>query len=292
MLKLQAKGVTIWADEHHWTVHCVRSSEWSTFHLHLSEADNIYKNPPPNVISSIFFAIFISLWGSTHDSSDCWSAHRSSAARDSFKRVHDWCKAAWRRPDGPPKQKSWLRRWPDRLVDHEPIIKPIIKGSFYIVQYPVCWTAQSALHFLPSLWQTCSFRHQLGFSGKHFSCVSVIMLWLIAGEFNSYLKLSNPTLHGIYQGITFEKARRATNRSLKMTIWSLGSDLCYEGKISTRGRHYNTIRQGACFFSNRSVKQREDILTNKLAANTHVIVRKTQIPQCAWNSIRWWAIMF
>ena len=56
----------------------------------------------------------------------------------------------------------------------------------------------------------------------------------------------------------------------------------------------------ACFFSNRSVKQREDILTNKLAANTHVIARQTQIAQCAavnnwgdtWNIIRWWAIMF
>ena len=35
------------------------------------------------------------------------------------------------------------------------------------------------------------------------------------------------------------------------------------------------------FFSNRSVKQRQDILTNKLAANTHVIARKTQIAQCA-----------
>ena len=34
-------------------------------------------------------------------------------------------------------------------------------------------------------------------------------------------------------------------------------------------------------FSNRSVKQREDTLTNKLAANTHVITRKTQIAQCA-----------
>ena len=32
-----------------------------------------------------FFAIFISLWGSTHDSVDYWSAHRSPAARDSFK---------------------------------------------------------------------------------------------------------------------------------------------------------------------------------------------------------------
>ena len=42
------------------------------------------------------------------------------------------------------------------------------KDSFYIAQYPVRWTAQSALHFcLP--WQTCSFRHQLGLSGKHSS---------------------------------------------------------------------------------------------------------------------------
>ena len=49
------------------------------------------------------------------------------------------------------------------------------------------------------------------------------------------------------QGITFEKVRRATNRSLKMTIWSLGSDLCYEENISARGRHCNTIHQGAPF---------------------------------------------
>ncbi len=53
-----------------------------------------------------FFAIFISLWGSTHDSADCWSAHISSAARDSFKRVHDWCKARWRRPGAPPPNKN------------------------------------------------------------------------------------------------------------------------------------------------------------------------------------------
>ena len=26
-----------------------------------------------------------------------------------------------------------------------------VKGSFYIAQYPVRWTAQSALHFLPPL---------------------------------------------------------------------------------------------------------------------------------------------
>ena len=45
------------------------------YHTNVSEADNIYKNLPPNVMSFhlYFFAIFISLWGSTHDSADCWT---------------------------------------------------------------------------------------------------------------------------------------------------------------------------------------------------------------------------
>ena len=40
-----------------------------------------------------------------------------------------------------------------------------VKVCFYVAQHPVRWTAQNALHFTP--WQTCSFRHQLGFSVKH-----------------------------------------------------------------------------------------------------------------------------
>ena len=100
----------MWADEpiEQFIVYVHRNEAHFTYiyvyHTNVSEADNIYKNPPPNVISPIFFAIFISLWGSTHDSADCWSAHRSSAARDSFKRVHDWCKAGWRRPGAPPNK--------------------------------------------------------------------------------------------------------------------------------------------------------------------------------------------
>ena len=51
----------------------------------------------------------------------------------------------------------------------------------------------------------------------------------------------------------------------------------------------NSVMPAACFFPNRSVKQRGDILTNKLAANTHVIARKTQIAQCVainnWGDI-------
>ena len=38
---------------------------------------------------------------------------------------------------------------------------------------------------------------------------------------------------------------------------------------------------GRMFFFNRSTLQRDDILTNQLAANTHVIARETQIFQCA-----------
>ena len=59
------------------------------YHTHVFEADNMYKNPPPSVISPILFAIFIFALGlhRPHDSVDCWSAHRSPAARNSFKRV-------------------------------------------------------------------------------------------------------------------------------------------------------------------------------------------------------------
>ena len=38
---------------------------------------------------------------------------------------------------------------------------------FYAAWLPVRWTAQSDLLFTP--WQTCSFRHQLAFSGTHSS---------------------------------------------------------------------------------------------------------------------------
>ena len=46
-----------------------------------------------------------------------------------------------------------------------------VKVCFYIAQYPVCWSAQNALHFTP--WQTCSFGHQLDFSQQsaHILCI-------------------------------------------------------------------------------------------------------------------------
>ena len=68
----------------------------------------------------------------------------------------------------------------------------------------------------------------------------------------------------VSQGITFEKTRRATNHSLKMTIWSLGSDLCYEEKISARGRHCNTIRQGVPFHQCLSGRRHFNTTTRSL----------------------------
>ena len=53
-----------------------------------------------------------------------------------------------------------------------PVALDIVKKvCFYIAHYPVRWTAQSTLHFTP--WQTCSFLHQLRFSGKHSSQAAI-----------------------------------------------------------------------------------------------------------------------
>ena len=56
-----------------------------------------------------FFAIFISLWGSTHDSADCRSAHRPKLPAA----ASNMCTADVRLGGNgrvAPKQKSWLRR--------------------------------------------------------------------------------------------------------------------------------------------------------------------------------------
>ena len=42
------------------------------------------------------------------------------------------------------------------------------KGTIILVSR---WTTQSALHFTP--WQTCSFRHEFGCSGKHSSNAAI-----------------------------------------------------------------------------------------------------------------------
>ena len=74
-------------------------------------------------------------------------------------------------------------------ISHEPTLPPaylpvptslhpcghIFTGKsmfLYIAQCPVRWTAQSTLHFTP--WQTCSFQHQLDFSGKYSATLQVL----------------------------------------------------------------------------------------------------------------------
>ena len=72
--------VCVHRNEAHFTYIYVYHTKWLT---------TFTKTLPQMSFHLYLFAIFISLWGSTHDSAHCWSAHRSSATRDSFKRVHD-----------------------------------------------------------------------------------------------------------------------------------------------------------------------------------------------------------
>ena len=87
MLKLQAKGVAISADEHHWTVHCVRSSGWRTFHLHSCISHPMYLRltifflkPPPHVISPILFVLLFLFHSGLHPWL-CWLLERSQISR-------------------------------------------------------------------------------------------------------------------------------------------------------------------------------------------------------------------
>ena len=77
------------SDEHHWTVRCVRSTDWSTFHRHLHFIPMYLTltKTLPKCHFTYRFAIFISPFGSTHDSADCWSAHRSPVARETASNV-------------------------------------------------------------------------------------------------------------------------------------------------------------------------------------------------------------
>ena len=59
-----------------------------------------------------FFAIFISLWGSTHDSADCWTGALTDPrlpATASNVCTTDGRLGGVGRVTPPPKQKSWLR---------------------------------------------------------------------------------------------------------------------------------------------------------------------------------------
>ena len=77
--------------------------------------------------------------------------------------------------------KGWMMRVKDT--------KTKVNVCFYIAQYPVHWTAQSALKytFCPS-WPTCSIRHHLDFSGKN-SAMLQLHAKIIHSHFNQRYSL-------------------------------------------------------------------------------------------------------
>ena len=72
-----------------------------------------FTKPLPHVIFTYLFCYFNSLFGSTHDSADYWSAHSAPRPhmpvrqlRECARMMHGWVSSVgW-----PLKQKSWLRR--------------------------------------------------------------------------------------------------------------------------------------------------------------------------------------
>ena len=70
-----------------------------------------------------FFAIFISLWGSTHDSADCFSAHRPQlpATASNVCITDAWLGGVGRMF---PLKKSWLRRCGEVMYT-EPLISNV-----------------------------------------------------------------------------------------------------------------------------------------------------------------------
>ena len=72
------------------------------YHTSVFEADDIYKNPPPNVISPIFVGNFYFALGlhSTHDYADCWGAlsdpqlPTTTSNVSSARLIHGWVASA------------------------------------------------------------------------------------------------------------------------------------------------------------------------------------------------------
>ena len=106
-----------------------------------------------------------------------------------------------------------------------------VKVCFYTAQYLVRWTALSALYFTP--WQTCSFRHQLDFSGKHsvtqklrattksltFSPLSIVMHSFKQLRTGALRRMKMPKIQngGFEPGITRLRVRHSTAEITRST---------------------------------------------------------------------------
>ena len=117
-VKLQAKGVAFWADEHHWTVQsCTligmkHISSTLMYIIPMYLRLTTFTKTLPQMSFHLHFVAFFRSGAPSMTLLTAGALTAIQAARDSFTRAHDWCNAGWRRPGGPlQKQKSWLRRW-------------------------------------------------------------------------------------------------------------------------------------------------------------------------------------
>ena len=107
-------------------------------------------------------------WPSSHLSSPSSSSYKDFPGRQTRRPVPSPCQTGWRQTD-----------WQDAVGrPGTPAATVKVKVCLYIAQYPV----HSKRFTLSFPWQTCSFRHQLGFSGKHSSDA--------ANTRNSFIQLS------------------------------------------------------------------------------------------------------
>ena len=82
-------------------------------------------------------------------------------------------------------------------------------GIVYVAQYPVRWTVQRTLHF--TLLKTCSFRHQLDFSGKRSSHAGImredysLTFPPLSIARYSFIQLSGLRRRGVNENVKFSK---------------------------------------------------------------------------------------
>ena len=66
-----------------------------------------------------------------------------------------------------------VSKWHSNHWTTTPYKRYTVCSYILVAWYPVLRTVQSALHFTPG-WQTCSFRYQLDFSGKHLAMLPLL----------------------------------------------------------------------------------------------------------------------
>ena len=119
-----------------------------------------------------------------------------------------------------------------------------VNVCFYIAQYPVRWIGQSALYFLPPPppRQTCSFRHQLDFSGKHSSHAAIthndysLKLPPLSIARYSFIQLSELERHGKNEKVQTSKRcqRGFEHKTSRLRVRHSTSELLFSNDFKYR----------------------------------------------------------